>query len=288
MVDTSNPLTTWIICPIVEFRTVVISVQSADAQTIAEPARRLNEFGVDTISYARNSEDIDDDVLEYQELVRQTKQADFVFIRCMSNTDRFKRYDKYSQILGECKGLVFIFSGNPDVTLMYRGLFRGSDEQYKALTTYASSRGPANDYGIFHYVAHCLGMTDAEPPAPVENRRDGYYHKEMDRDISRDDYLKTLDPKKMTVGILFASNLWLYDNLAVIDALTEEVERRGMNALPVFYSAVSFRTEGSLTTKDTIRTYFTDNGKPLVDVVLIYTSFSVMFNAREELAVHRI
>ena len=107
----------------------------------------------------------------------------------------------------------------------------------------------------------------------------------MDRDITREQYLATLDPKKMTIGILFASSLWIYDNLDAVDALVREIERRGMNALPVFYQAVSYKNGDEWGTRKTMETYFTENGRCLADAILIHTQFSVMYNSREDMGV---
>ncbi|AGI48185.1 Cobalamin biosynthesis protein CobN-related Mg-chelatase [Thermoplasmatales archaeon BRNA1] len=264
---------------------VIISVQSADAATMAEPAQKLRELGIAPNVLALNSDDIDDDVLVYQDVVRHVRNADFIFIRCMSDTNRFKRFEKLEKVLEETSAYVLIFSGNAEVTMMTRHLFRGTDDEFRDVCRYSAARGFENEYGMMHYMARLLGKTQTTPPEPVEQRRDGYYHKGMDRDISREDYLKTLDPSKMTIGILFASSLWLYDNLAAIDALTDEIERRGMNSLPLFYSAVSYKTDGEEGTRATIRKYFTDNGKPIPDAVIIHTSFSVMYNSRQDMGV---
>ncbi len=266
-------------------RIVFLSTQSTDAKYMAEPASRLRELGIEPEIYALNSEDADDDVLVYQELVRQTRQADFFFMRCMSDTHRFKRFDRFEQVLKESKGYVLIFSGNPEITLLNRYLFKGNDEEYARITQYSGNRGPENDYGMMHYVANLMGLTDVKAPEPTVPRHHGYYHKGMDRDISRDDYLKTLDPNKMTVGILFASSLWIYNNLDAIDALTDEIERRGMNALPVFFMAVSYKRDGEWGTRETIEEYFTDKGKCIADAIIIHTQFSVMYNTRDEMGV---
>lgn len=264
-----------------QMRIVILSLQTADAVTMAEPVQKLADLGIVPDVYAINSDDADDDVLVYQELVRRTQAADLVYVRCMSDTDRFKRYDRYEKVLEKCKGYVLIFSGNPEVTMMKRGLFKGTDEEFAQVSRYAASRGPENDLGMMKWFAHRLGLTEEEPPEPVEQRCDGYYHRGMDRDISRDGYLKTLDPDKMTVGILFASSLWIYDNLDAVDALVSSIEDRGMNALPVFYSATSYKREGEPGTRDTFETYFTENGRPIPDVVIVHTSFSVMYNSRD-------
>ena len=264
---------------------VIVSVQSADASSMAEPMGRLLEFGVNPHIYSINSDDVDDDVLVYQELVRRVRQADFFFMRCMSDATRFKRYDKLRPILEECPGYVLIYSGNAEVTMMYRDLFRGTDEEYRGVCRYAASRGPENDFGMAAFMAKVCGKTEAEPPAPIEQRRNGYYHKGYDRDISREDYLKTLKPDRMTIGVLFASSMWIYNNLAAVDALIDEIEKRGMNALPVFYSAVSYKTNDTVTTRGTFEEYFTDGGKPLIDALIVHTSFSVMYNSREDMGV---
>lgn len=268
-----------------QMRIVILSLQTADAKTMAGPAEKLRELGIEPDVYAINSDDADDDILVYQELVRRTRLADLVYLRCMSDTNRFKRYDKYEKVLEECKGYVLVFSGNAEVTMMKRALFKGSDEEFAQVSRYAASRGPENDLGMMKWFARRLGLSDADPPEPVEQRREGYYHKGMDRDISRDDYLKTLDPEKMTAGILFASSLWIYDNLEAVDALVEAIERRGMNALPVFYSATSYKRDGEPGTKETFETYFTDKGKTIPDVVVVHTSFSVMYNSRDDMGV---
>ena len=122
-------------------RIVVISIQGADALTLANPAQRLKDLGIDVSSYAINSDDADDDVLVYQDLIRHTKQADFVFIRCMSDLNRFKRFDRYEQVLRECKAYVLIISGNADITMMYRDIFRGDDDLYRRICRYPACPG---------------------------------------------------------------------------------------------------------------------------------------------------
>ncbi|MCQ2071208.1 MAG: cobaltochelatase subunit CobN, partial [archaeon] len=271
-----------------KMKLVFVSVQTADARTLALPSERLRDIGIEPEVFAINSDDVDDDVLQLQELLRRTKDADFVFLRCMSDTARFKRFNKFESVLGECKGLTLLYSGNAEVSLMYRDRFKGTDAEYAEIARYAASRGPENDYGMLRWVAKKLGITDLEPPEPIVQRTDGIYHKGMDRDITLDDYLKTLDPSRPTVGIMFASTLWVYDNLAHIDVLTETLERKGMNTIPMFYSAISYSVKDSEGTKKFVRKYFTKDGKSLVDVLIVVTSFSVLSTSRTEMGVGTI
>ncbi len=264
-----------------KFKIVVISVQSADAILMAEPAKKLQEIGLEPEIYAKNSTDLDDDPILYQELIEHTKAADFIFMRCMSDTDRFKRFEKYKMILSECKGYVLIYSGSPDITVMNRSLFRGTDEEYRGLCRYCAARGAENEYGLYLTVAHLCGLTSVTAPSPLEPRPDGIYHPRFPRDVSKEEYLNSLVKGRPTVGILFANSLWIYNNLAQIDRMVEIYESKGMNVIPVFYIAASFSADGNNITRDVFNKYFTDNGKPIIDAVVAVTSFSVLGSSKD-------
>lgn len=261
-------------------RIVYVAIQSADPSTMAEPLERLRAAGIETEFYGINSDDADDDVLVYQELARRTEAADFVFVRCMADTSRFHRFDGYEEALRGCRGYVFVSSGSLDVTMLRRDLFRGSDGDFMQLRRYAAARGPENDLGLLMYAARLLGETDAEPPAPAEQREDGVYHGGFPRDIGAEEYVASLDPGKVTVGIMFPSALWIYDNLAHIDALTEELERRGANTIPIFYSGVSYNVDGQAGSAAAVRRYFTKDGRPLVDALIVTNGFSVLNSSK--------
>ena len=264
---------------------VALSIQTADAAVMVAPARRLSEIGIDAEIFAINATDIDEDPLAYRELVKHTHEADFVYVRCMSDTSRCRRFDAYEEELKKTPALVFVHSGNFEVSMLKRYLFRGTDSEFMEIRKYAANRSPENDYGMVRWAAGYLGLTDSEPPEPEEVRSDGIYHRGFPRDVSGSEYFGTLDPSKPTAGILFTSNLWQYQNLAAIDTLTDALEKEGMNTVPVFYSGVSYAMEGKPGTKIVLERYFTDNGKPIIDVLIACTSFSVLGNSRTELGV---
>ena len=76
---------------------VVLSIQSADSHVIAEPAHRLQELGIPVEIHNWNHEEIDDDPLQLQELIRYTQDADFTFVRCMSDVYRCKKFERYEK-----------------------------------------------------------------------------------------------------------------------------------------------------------------------------------------------
>jgi cobaltochelatase CobN len=264
------------------FKVVSVSVQSPDAALLDGPLRRLEEeLGIRAELFSVNSEDADDDPLLLRELERRTREADFVFVRCMSDTSRFKRYDRYEESLRACGGHVFLHSGNLEVSLMKRDLFKGGDADYAVLRAFAAGRGPENDHGMLRWAAAAGGFTDLPAPEPVGQRADGIYHPAFPRDVGREEYIRGLGDGPVA-GIMFPSSLWIYDNLDHIDALIGDLEAEGMRTLPVFFTVSSFSSEGSEGSRGCVREYFTDGDRVLIDVLIVCSPFSQLVNSRTE------
>src|SRR5574344_859079 len=98
----------WMVHPIfMTMRIVYLSIQSTDVRAMHTAADQLrDERNLPVDFYALNFEQAEDDVLAYQELVRRTAVADFVYLRCMADVDRFSRFDRYAETLRKCPGLV--------------------------------------------------------------------------------------------------------------------------------------------------------------------------------------
>ncbi len=259
------------------FKVVYITVQTQGAKTFAKVADSLGEeLGIKFDVYPVSSTDIDNDLLKFQELCRYTRIADFVFIRYMTNIDRFSMFRKYEPVLTECGVNVMAFTKDPEFNLKQRYLFRGTDEQFEEIRRYAINKGQENDRALLWLIAKIQGATDRDPPEPVPQLANGIYHPKYPDGIRRDEYVSRLDRTKPTVGIFFVSIYWQYGNLAHIDALVESIEKAGMNAIPVFFVSHGRSDEGVIALDDVLRKYYTDNGKPIVDAVIISYSLSYM------------
>ena len=263
-------------------RIVNLSVNSADPRAMCDPLLSMAEKeGIEITIDCFTANECEDDPLRYRDLVNASRSADLIIIRCMTDPTRFKRFDTYEQVLREVDGYVFIHSGNSDVRFMYRDLFKGTDEEYITLGRYVGYRGAENDMGIGYWLHSRLGG-DLPVPEPVVQRTDGIYHPHHDRDITLDDYLKTLDPSKPTVGILFVASYWIYHNTKHIDHLIERMEAGGMNTIPVFFSSSTAKEDGSKGTSAYVSKYFTDgNGKSRIDVMIVNSPFSQIVNSRD-------
>ena len=262
-------------------RIVYVTIQSVDASSFRAPAEEVcRENGWDLDLFCANDSDIDEDPLLYHELVLRTRVADLVLVRVMADPTRMRRFEQWEKVLRECPGYVHIYSGNLEVSLVYRDLFRGDDGEYMRLREFVRGRGAENDRAIVQWTHHAV-TGEGDVPEPVEQRPNGIYHPDFDRDVTLGEYLGHLDPSRPTVGMMFTANLWIYGNLEHIDAFIREVESQGMNIIPVFFSSVASKTDGNEGSITVVREYFTENGRSRVDAIVMATPFSQLNNSRD-------
>lgn len=248
---------------------VFLMVRSFDPSVFEDACSSLAADGIDIRPYAVRSDLVDDDPLVFDELCRRTREADMVVVHCSGRMECFHRFDRYRKALEESRALSIVYSRMTDETLLYRDVFKGTDDEFSEVVGYLSNRGPENDRNLLIWFAHRLGATDEAPAEPVMPRSDGVYHPGYPRDVSLDEYLAGLDPSRPCVGITIASNYWIYDNLDFIDDIVEDLESRGLSTLPVFFSESSF-DERRGTDRDLVRDYFTRDGKVLIDALITF------------------
>lgn len=260
---------------------VYLSIQSADARNMEEPVRKAaEEHNAKIDLYCINASDVDADPVRYHELVGKTREADLILIRCMTDPTRMKAFERYENVLREIGGKTIIYAGNMEIRLMYRDLFSGSDEDYVLLGEYMRNRGAENDMGIACWLMNRCGL-ECEVPEPVTTRDSGISHPGYPKDVSQSEYMEHIDPSKPTIGLIYTSNLWIYDNKAHVDALITEIERIGLNVIPVFFSAVVRSDSGTGGAAAVVKQYFMEDGKSIVDAIIMATPFSQLNNSRQ-------
>lgn len=82
-------------------------------------------------------------------------------------------------------------------------------------------------------------------------------------------------PDRPTVGLLFYRDEWVWGDLAYQQALVEEIERQGMNALAVFCQYVGNPDLQTPGLKETVSDFFYQDGEVYVDVLLNTFKFSM-------------
>mgnify|MGYP000003589035 CR=1 FL=1 len=262
-------------------RIVYVTIQSVDSSTFRAPAEEVcRENGWDLDLFCANDSEIDEDPLTYHELVLKSKEADLVMVRVMADPTRMRRFEQWERVLKECKGYIAVYSGNLDVSLIYRDLFKGDDQEYMRLREYMRGRGAENDRAIVLWL-HRMLTGEGELPGIVQHPSDGVYHPDLPRDVTLEQYLEHLDPSKPTVGLMITSNLWIYDNLRHVDEFIREIERQGMNVIPVFFAIAASRTSGEEGSVAVVKKYFMDGTRRRIDALILSTPFSQLNNSRD-------
>jgi len=262
-------------------KVVYISIQSSDSSTFKTGVDLYQERTGNSVDlFHVNGEAVDDDPLVYHDLVLRSKEADLIIIRCMADPTRMKRFDRYEEVLRECKGYVMIHLPSADVGLLYRDHFKGTDEEFILLRTYLINRDRENDVSILQWLNYKL-TGEGSVPEPVTSRESGIFHPDFSRDISLEEYLEHMVPGRPTIGILYTANLWIYDNQTHIISLIRKMEELEMNVIPVFFSALVHNMDGKSGTAAIVQKYFMDGDKCRVNAIAMCSSFSQINNSRD-------
>jgi len=126
--------------------------------------------------------------------------------------------------------------------------------------------GPENIRNLIRYVqAEVAGMDVAYAP-PQETRWEGIYHPDAGRIFDDTDAYLAWYPSRhpVRVGLLFSRTHWVNGDLAVEDALIQELEKY-YDVLPVFCFGVPDKEIGARSDREVIETFFTAPISGLID-----------------------
>ena len=83
-------------------KVIYVSIESSDAHNMETPVREISmEKKWDVELFCINGECVDSDPLAYQDLVRKSKVADLILLRCMADPSRMKRFSEFENVLKE-------------------------------------------------------------------------------------------------------------------------------------------------------------------------------------------
>lgn len=138
-------------------------------------------------------------------------------------------------------------------------------------------RGTENYRNLLLYLDTCLteNPPDVEEPEPL-CWCGIYYPDSHSPYLTLEDYKKDhIRPGRPTIGLLFYRDEWLWQDLAYQDALIHEIEKEGMNVVPVFSNGLPITEMGMPPLTEVFTRYFTDCGIPSVDVIINLMKFSL-------------
>ncbi len=250
------------------FLSVMITPPKQFGESCSEVEKELG-IKIDYKGYTK--EECESDPSVYAELCDRTLGSDIVYIRCMGDPWKFKRFDRYSEVLRRTKAFVAPVSGSLDVDMMTSDLFSGSEAELKDMERYNLYKSPENDFLFIWWLAWHFGYTDREPGPPVTHPLHSLYLNGQEC-FEPQDHLRSLDPDRITVGLIFPNAQLVYGNTESIDYLIERLQAMGMQTVPIACSFDIMREPGG--TEKLFRTYFMRDGRPVVDVIISLTGYA--------------
>lgn len=150
------------------------------------------------------------------------------------------------------------------------------DERGLLLHRYFTFGGVENFLSLLKYLCKLRFETAEEIPLPLPLPTEGIYHPDLLENCDLPAYLRRKSNSDApTIGIWFYQGYAVNRNTAHIDALIREIERQGAFALPVFSYRLKDEILQNLGSDDVVDTFFTQDGKKVVDVVISVMGMSI-------------
>ena len=147
---------------------------------------------------------------------------------------------------------------------------------YDKLVKYLKIGGRENLKSMILYILNLLGYKVAVKP-PKQVPWHGIYHPRLGFYSTTKDYLKEYKLRdRPLVGILFYRSDWLYGRLDLLRVLVDTLETEGLGVLPVFTYGFKDGYLGTPSSEDTIRSFYIQGGKPVIELLVNLTSFFIL------------
>ncbi|WP_421910057.1 cobaltochelatase subunit CobN [Methanolacinia petrolearia] len=239
-----------------------------------EISGELKETGIHVTIVQADSESLDAEERKFAELVEELRDCSFVFITIHGSTTHFKKFERLLEFIRTRGTDAFIESSLPEEMEETRDLFSFPEEDYNHLYACLELGGKENFRSLVLWACKKIGGFDVEIPPLAHPATEGFYHPDMPGVIDRDSHLKRINPAKPVIGISIYQGAYHSSNLKAVDTLIREIEGRGLSALAVFFGTVPNPVTGAMGVRRVVEEYLTENGRPLVDVLIINQGFS--------------
>ncbi|MEX2721569.1 MAG: cobaltochelatase subunit CobN [Candidatus Wukongarchaeota archaeon] len=210
---------------------------------------------------------------QIEEFFEFTKEASVVFTKLMGGKDACPFFDALASHL---KNYNVPFIPLPTIGDSQPELDKVStvpNEIRLEVIKYLALGGEKNYENLLLFLSNRFSDQSVPYEEPESMPWQGIYYKNKYFE-KLEDYLlnnKNYSPSKITIGVLFYRTCWLSNNLDFIDHLIEKVEEADANVIPLFFASPN--EFGSLGIEKSIKKYFYQENKPLVDIIINTTSF---------------
>ncbi|MDR1690355.1 MAG: cobaltochelatase subunit CobN, partial [Candidatus Methanoplasma sp.] len=256
-------------------RVVNLSVMNYDSTFIGKAFSELNDVPVQIEVYCADSQDLDADEKAFIEFLTAVRRADIVLMRLHGDDTKFKKYHRLKEILDKTEKDVLYAGSMPESNEENRYRFKHSDEEYRKAMSYILIGGHDNNASMGLWICRTIGgFPEIEVHEPAFSRTEGLYLPWMSEDADPEEYLRGLDRSKPTIGVMLHNTTLLKERSGAVDDLIEDLRRRDVNVVPIFFESAPNPITGSIGIRKTIEKYMMLDGKPVMESVIMTLGFS--------------
>jgi len=229
-----------------------------------------------------SSKTLESDPLKVDEALEEIEKVDAILL--YRSSEGF--WEVIEERLKEIGQRIPIVCISHDPSFWYLSTVR--PEVVSTCYSYVTLGGEENFTNMLRYIASKIVGLDVSFDPPQKVPWEGLYH--PNADVSHfetvGDYLAWYRPEdRPTVGILFSRHYWVNSNLEVEDALIEELERRGLNVIPVFSYSVKDEGLGTKGSGEVVKEVFlTEEGRSRIDALIKLQAFFLGSSREKELS----
>ena len=267
-----------------EIKLVYFSVTTNEIPNLSRAIRKFQEQVGPISVFARSRTQLENNESLQRKFIRKAFEADILIITLMSGQRSFPGWDVFIEQLESKrkKGDTLPYfhiqptGSNAQSMEMVEAYSNGVDiGQWQTLSRYYRYGGVENLFQMFCSLCNLISDSTLPTQPPVRPPHEGIYHPDLTHIPSPQEYIKTLDPDKPTIGIWFYQNFWITDNKAHIDAMIREVEKQGANVLCLFHTRFRDKLIQSHGADYVVAHYFMNNGTPVIDALINPVMFSL-------------
>lgn len=255
---------------------LILTTADTEIQALAAAVRRLPEDFAPV--RARNPNDLlAPDALD-RFVADELSQCRALVVRVLGGRAYFA--EGFERLARECKqrGIVFIaLPGEQGLDPELAALCHAPLPLVTQILEYFTQGGVPNLINLMRCLSDAVLLTGLGYDAPAPLPRDGIYHPDAPEGLSLEQWqARYFDRDRPTIGIVFYRAHWMAQNLAPIDALVQELDRAGANALPIFCYSLKDDPDQEGGVPAVFHQFLRDaSGKPRVDVLISTLSFTV-------------
>lgn len=250
------------------------SVLNRDSVFFGRACEDLKDIPVQLTVICADSEEMDADEEKFAEFLVAVRGADIVLGRLHGDDSQFKKYRRLKELLDRTRKDMLYVGSLQEANEENRHRFRHSDDDYRLAMTLYAIGGKENHKSLALWICKTLCNISVEVPMPVRNLTEGYYIPGIERPPERERILGGIDPSKPTVGVLIHNTSILKKRTHAVDDLVAYLESHGANVLAVFFESSPDDITGSIGIRKTVEKYFYNEGRPMVDVIVLTSGFS--------------